>query len=42
MLTLRHDESDFLDGVHLNQKGISTFAEQITNFILKDKGIYLG
>jgi lysophospholipase L1-like esterase len=42
MLTLQHTESDFLDGVHLNQKGILTFSDQITNYILKDKGIYIG
>ena len=42
MLTLSHSENDFLDGVHLNQNGIVTFSDQITNYILKDKGIQLG
>ncbi|MFZ4549396.1 MAG: SGNH/GDSL hydrolase family protein [Bacteroidales bacterium] len=42
MLVLKHTENDFLDGVHLNQNGITTFSDQITNYILKDKGINIG
>jgi lysophospholipase L1-like esterase len=41
-LTLMHSENDFTDGVHLNNKGIESFAGQITSFILKDKGIEIG
>ena len=39
VLTLEHTENDFLDGVHLNGQGIENFANQITKFILKDRGI---
>lgn len=39
VLTLNHAEEDFLDGVHLNRTGIDHFSSQISNFILKDKGI---
>lgn len=41
-LELKHTPDDFVDGVHLNNKGIETFSNQITTFILKDKGIELG
>ena len=36
---LNHTEKDFLDGVHLNRTGIETFANQISRYILRDKGI---
>ncbi len=39
MLKLDHSQEDFSDGVHLNRKGIETFALQIAKYILKDKGI---
>lgn len=42
VLELEHSESDFIDGVHLNQTGIEHFSVQITNYILKDKGITVG
>ena len=42
MLELTHNADDFIDGVHLNNKGIETFADQIATYILKDKGIELG
>ena len=42
MLELTHHADDFTDGVHLNNKGIKTFSNQITTCILKDKGIELG
>ena len=32
-------EDDFFDGVHLNSKGCQTVAQQLSSFILKDKGI---
>jgi lysophospholipase L1-like esterase len=41
-LQLEHNKEDFFDGVHLNEPGVINFAEQITKFILKDKGIGLG
>jgi len=41
VVKLDHDESDFLDGVHLNRDGIATFARQISGYILKDRGIGL-
>jgi lysophospholipase L1-like esterase len=41
-LELKHTASDFLDGVHLNNKGIETFSDQITAYMLKDKGVHLG
>ncbi|MES2140364.1 MAG: SGNH/GDSL hydrolase family protein [Bacteroidota bacterium] len=39
MLELNHTEKDFLDGVHLNQSGIENFSDQISKYILKDKGM---
>jgi lysophospholipase L1-like esterase len=42
LLNLTHSADDFLDGVHLNNKGIETFSKQIAEYILKDKGIELG
>jgi lysophospholipase L1-like esterase len=42
MLELKHTENDFLDGVHLNNFGINNFSNQISRFILKDKGIEIG
>jgi hypothetical protein len=36
---LSHSEKDFLDGVHLNRTGIENFSNQISGYILKDKGI---
>lgn len=42
LLELTHNADDFVDGVHLNNKGIETFANQIATYILKDKGIELG
>ena len=39
LLELNHAENDFLDGVHLNNHGIATFSNQITKYILKDKGV---
>ncbi len=41
-LQLKHTEQDFFDGVHLNDAGINNFSNQISKFILKDKGIVLG
>lgn len=41
-LELTHSHDNFLDGVHLNQKGIENFADQISKFILKDKGYQIG
>lgn len=42
ILELNHTEKDFLDGVHLNQSGIENFSDQITKYILKDKGMDIG
>lgn len=42
MLELNHTEKDFLDGVHLNQSGIENFSDQISKYILKDKGMDIG
>lgn len=42
MLELKHTEKDFLDGVHLNRSGIENFSDQISKYILKDKGIDIG
>ncbi|MCE9539548.1 MAG: SGNH/GDSL hydrolase family protein [Bacteroidetes bacterium] len=42
MLELNHSEIDFLDGVHLNRTGIENFADQISLYILKDKGVNIG
>lgn len=39
VLKLNHTEKDFLDGVHLNQSGIENFSDQISKYILKDKGM---
>lgn len=33
------DETDFFDGVHLNEQGVDTCSSQLLNFILSDKGI---
>lgn len=41
-LELLHTASDFVDGVHLNNKGIETFSNQLTATILKDKGVHFG
>lgn len=38
---LSHNEYDFADGVHLSNKGVRAFAEQVAAFILKDKGVLL-
>ena len=32
-------EAELFDGVHLNERGAKSFAKQLTNFILYDKGI---
>lgn len=40
VLELNHTEKDFSDGVHLNNSGIAHFANQITKYILKDKGLH--
>lgn len=42
VLDLNHTEEDFLDGVHLNQSGIEHFSDQISEYILKDRGIGIG
>lgn len=42
LLELSHEAGDFIDGVHLNNKGIETFSKQITSYILKDKGVNFG
>ncbi len=42
VLELNHTEKDFLDGVHLNKIGNENFSDQISKYILKDKGIYIG
>ena len=39
MLHLRHVAEDFVDGVHLSNKGIGTFAGQLAQFILRDRGM---
>lgn len=39
---LSHSPEDFCDGVHLNELGVENFSEQITAYILKDKGLSLG
>lgn len=39
---LSHSEDDFIDGVHLNRLGIENFSNQISKYILKDKGIQVG
>ncbi|MBK9192142.1 MAG: SGNH/GDSL hydrolase family protein [Crocinitomicaceae bacterium] len=41
-LDLNHTEKDFFDGVHLNRSGIENFSDQISKYILKDKGIDIG
>lgn len=41
-LELNHSAHDFLDGVHLNSTGIETFSDQVSTYILKDKGIEIG
>jgi lysophospholipase L1-like esterase len=42
VLDIEHTEHDFVDGVHLNREGLESFSEQITSYILKDKGIHIG
>lgn len=42
VLNLNHSEEDFFDGVHLNRLGIENFSDQVSTFILKDKGIDIG
>jgi lysophospholipase L1-like esterase len=42
VLELINHPEDFFDGVHLNEKGIETFSEQIATYILKDKGLSIG
>jgi hypothetical protein len=32
-------ETDFVDGVHLNQAGIENVSKQLSTYILKDKGL---
>lgn len=39
MLEMNHTEEDFIDGVHLNRSGIENFSDQISRFMLKDRGI---
>lgn len=39
MLPISTKKEDFLDGVHLNGTGIVTFSEQISRYILRDKGV---
>ena len=39
---LKLSEEDFVDGVHLNAKGIENVSIQFSGFILKDKGINFG
>ncbi len=39
LLQLAHTEAHFTDGVHLNQAGIVSFADQLVAHILNDKGI---
>jgi len=39
MLSLTHSVADFADGVHLNATGVRTISNQITRYILRDKGI---
>lgn len=39
MLEINHTIEDFIDGVHLNRDGIENFSNQISKYILKDKGI---
>ncbi len=38
-LDLNLTDEDFYDGVHLNSEGCHTVAQQLSGFILKDKGI---
>jgi lysophospholipase L1-like esterase len=38
-LEFKHTFGHFIDGVHLNSEGNESFAGQITNYILKDKGL---
>jgi lysophospholipase L1-like esterase len=38
-IAFEHSADDFVDGVHLNRKGIERFASQLSAFILKDRGI---
>ncbi len=33
------DQSDFYDGVHLNEQGVDTCSSQLIEFILSDKGL---
>lgn len=38
-LDFKLNDDDFFDGVHLNSKGCHTVANQLSTFILKDKGL---
>lgn len=42
MLTFSHEAGHFYDGVHLNADGTTHFAEQLLQFILRDKGLAHG
>lgn len=42
VLEMHHTVADFLDGVHLNRNGIEHFSDQISKYILKDRGIDFG
>jgi lysophospholipase L1-like esterase len=37
-IELELDDDDFFDGVHFSTKGSNSAAQQLANFILKDKG----
>jgi lysophospholipase L1-like esterase len=39
VLEIKLQDDDLFDGVHLNDKGAKSFAEQLGKFILLDKGI---
>lgn len=41
-IELLHESDDFVDGVHLSEKGNRQFSSQLLHFILKDKGIHRG
>lgn len=41
-IELLHESDDFVDGVHLSEKGNRQFTDQLLQFILKDKGIKHG
>jgi lysophospholipase L1-like esterase len=42
VIELSHQVDDFFDGVHLNENGIRNFSDQISTYILKDKGLSVG